>query len=72
MSDSLQPLGLQTTRLLCRWNVSRQEYWRGLHFLLQTIFPTRDRTYNFVPLALAGGFFTTSATREAPCKNKNR
>ena len=36
--------------------------------------PPRDTAvrHKFVPPALAGGFFTTSATREAPCKNKNR
>ena len=30
MSDSLQPHGLQPTRLLCPWGFSRQEYWSGL------------------------------------------
>ena len=30
MSDSLQPHGLQSTRLLCPWGFSRQEYWCGL------------------------------------------
>ena len=34
----------------------------GCHFLLQGIFPTRDQTRVSVPPALAGGFFTTSAT----------
>ena len=27
VSDSLQPQGLQPTRLLCSWGFSRQEYW---------------------------------------------
>ena len=30
VSDSLQPHGLQPTRLLCPWGFSRQEYWSGL------------------------------------------
>ena len=30
MSDSLQPHGLQPTRLLCPWGFSRQEYWSRL------------------------------------------
>ena len=30
MSDSLQPHGLQTTRVLCPGGFSRQEYWSGL------------------------------------------
>ena len=30
MSSSLQPHGLQPTRLLCPWGFSRQEYWSGL------------------------------------------
>ena len=30
MYDSLQPQGLQPTRLLCSWGFSRQDYWNGL------------------------------------------
>ena len=33
MSNSLQPFGLQPTRLLCPWDFFRQEYWSGLPFL---------------------------------------
>ena len=29
VSDSLWPYGLQSTRLLCPWGFSRQEYWNG-------------------------------------------
>ena len=29
-SNSLQPYGLQPTRLLCPWGFSRQEHWGGL------------------------------------------
>ena len=32
MSDSLQPHGLQPTRLLCPWDFSLHEYWSGLPF----------------------------------------
>ena len=30
VSNSLQPHGLQLTKLLCPWGFSRQEYWSGL------------------------------------------
>ena len=30
VSDSLRPHGLQPSRLLCPWGLSRQEYWSGL------------------------------------------
>ena len=30
VSNSLQPHGLQPTRLLCPWGFSKQEYWSGL------------------------------------------
>ena len=43
MSNSLQPHGLQSARLLCPWGFSRQEYWSGLPCLpLQGIFPTQE------------------------------
>ena len=32
MSNSLWPQGLWPARLLCPWEFSRQEYWRGLPF----------------------------------------
>ena len=44
MSDSLQPHGLQSTRLLFPWGLSTKEYWRGEvaeHALLQVIVPTQ-------------------------------
>ena len=41
----------------------RQEYWSGLPFPLQGIFPTQGlKLHLFHLLALLGGFFTTSAT----------
>ena len=41
MSDSLQPLGLYPTRLLCPWNFPGKNTGVGCHFLLQGIFPTQ-------------------------------
>ena len=44
----------------------RQEYWSGLHVPLQRTFPAQGWNLNLMSPALAGGFFTTSATWEAP------
>ena len=41
MSNSLQPHGLQLTRLLSPWRFSRQEYGVCCHAVLQGIFPTQ-------------------------------
>ena len=41
MSDSVQPHGLQPTRLLCPWNFSGKNTAMGCYFLLQGIFPTQ-------------------------------
>ena len=41
MSDSLQPAGLQPTRLLCPWNSLGKSTEVGCHSLLQGIFPTQ-------------------------------
>ena len=49
-------------RLLCPCGFSRQEYWSGLHTVLQGIFPTQDQTQ---VSHVAGGFITNWATREA-------
>ena len=40
VSDSLQPHGLQPTRLLCPWNFSGKNTGLGDNSLLQGIFPT--------------------------------
>ena len=42
VSSSLQPQGLQPSRLLWPWGFSRQEYSVGCHVLLQRIFPTQE------------------------------
>ena len=45
---------------------SRQEYWMGCHLLLQGSFPTQGlNPASLASPALAGGFFTSSATWEA-------
>ena len=38
--DSVQPQGLQPTRLLCPWDFRGKSTGVGCHFLLQGIFPT--------------------------------
>ena len=41
VSDSLEPYGLQCTRLLCPWNSPGQNTGLDSHFLLQEIFPSQ-------------------------------
>ena len=41
VSDSLQPFGLQPTRLLCPWDSPGKSTGVGCRFLLQGIFPTQ-------------------------------
>ena len=41
MSNSLEPHGLQPSRLLCPWNPPGKNTGVGCHFLLQGIFPTQ-------------------------------
>ena len=65
MHDSLRPHGLQPTRLLCPWDPPGKNTGAGCCALLQGIFPTRGSNLGLLSLALAGGFFTTSATWEA-------
>ena len=46
---------------------SRQEYWSGLHFLLQGFFPNPGiKSTSLVSPALAGRFFTTEPPGEPP------
>ena len=66
MSDSLWPRELQPTRLLCPWNSPGKNTGLGCHSLLQGIFPTQGSDLSHMSPALADGFFTTSATWEAP------
>ena len=55
------------SRLLCPWGSPVKNTGMGFHALLQGIFPTLDRTDISLSPALAGGFFTTSATWEDCC-----
>ena len=41
MSDSLQPHGLQSIRLLCPWDFPDKNTGVGCHFFLQGILPTQ-------------------------------
>ena len=45
MSDSVQPHGLQPTRLLCLWDSPGKNTGVGCPVLLQGIFPTQDQTH---------------------------
>ena len=60
VSDSLKPHGLQPARLLCPWDSPGKNTAVGGHALLQGLNP------HLMSAALAGGFFTTSATWEEP------
>ena len=48
MPDSLQPHGLQPTRLLCPWDFPGKNTGVGSHFLLQGIFPTQGLNPGFL------------------------
>ena len=49
-------------RLLCPWNFPGKNTGVGCYFLLQGIFLTKGSNLNLLSSALAGGFFTKSAT----------
>ena len=67
MSDSLRPCGWQPARLLCPWDFPGENTGVGCPFFLQRIFLTQGlKPCLLCLLAWAGGFFTTSATWEAP------
>ena len=51
--------------LLCPWDCPGKNTGVGCRALLQGIFPEIELT-SLMSSALAGGFFTTSATWEAP------
>ena len=57
MSDSLQPHGLQPTRLLCPWDLPGKKAGVGGCFLLQGIFLMQES--KLVSSSSAGSFFTT-------------
>ena len=59
---TLRSYGLWPTRLLCLWDCPGKNTGVGCHGLLQGIFPTQGWNLCFLSPALAGRFFTTSAT----------
>ena len=66
--NSLQPHGLEPTRLLCPWDFPGKDTGVGCHFLLQGIFPTQG----YEPgTCTSGRFFTNWATREAQVSVKD-
>ena len=66
MSDSLQPHGLQPARPLRPWDSPSKNSGAGCHAFLRGIFLTQGiESASLMSPALAGRFFTTSATWEA-------
>ena len=65
MSDSLQPHGLQLSRLLCPRDYPGKNPGVGCYFLLQGIFLTQGNLLGFP--ALAGGFFITGPPGKPKC-----
>ena len=67
VSDSVRLYGLQPARLLCPWFSPGKNYWSGLPFSLPGHLPDPGtELVSLKPPALAGEFFTTSATWEVP------
>ena len=64
VSDSLQPHGLYSTRLLCPWDFPGKNTGVGWCFLLQRIFQTQGVNPSLLHAALAGKFFTTEPPQE--------
>ena len=50
VSDSLQPHGLWSARLLCPWDSPGKSTEMGCHFLLQGVFPTQGSCLPFLLL----------------------
>ena len=66
MSDSLQPHGLSSARLLCSLNFPGKNTGVGFHFLLQRSLPNPGtESISLESSALPGGFFTNYAAWEA-------
>ena len=58
--------GRWPSRLLCPWDFPGKKTGVGCPALLQVIFPTQGFNQHLMSPALAGRFFTTRATGEAP------
>ena len=59
VSDSLGPHGLKPARLLCPWDVLRQEYKSELPFPTPGDLPDPEMEPTFLASSLTGGFFST-------------
>ena len=59
VSESLQPHGLYSTRLLYPWNFPSKNTGMGCHFLHQGIFPTQGLNPHLHVFWMTGRFFTT-------------
>ena len=67
VADSLWPYGLQSSRFFCPWNFPGKNNWRGLPFPPPGDLPDPGiEPMSLISSALAGGFFTISATWEIP------
>ena len=63
MSDSLPPRGTEAYQASLSTGFSGQEYWNGLPFPSPRDLPNQGmKPTSLASPALAGGFFTTSAT----------
>ena len=60
---TVRPQRQQPTRLLHPWDSPGKNTGVGCHSLLQGIFPTQGSNLRLMSPALAGRFFTTSATQ---------
>ena len=68
MSNSLQPHGLQPTRLFCPWDSPGKNTGVGLPCSPPGHLPNPGiKPVSLTSPSLAGGFSTTNATWEAPC-----
>ena len=66
LSDSLQPYGLESTRLLCPWNPPGKNTGVGSHSLLQGIFLTQGSNW----CLLAGSFESEPPGKPTHTKEK--
>ena len=65
MSNSLQPHGLEPTRLLCPWDFSGKNTGIGCHFLLQGLFLTQELNLHLLRLLHCKWILYYWATGEA-------
>ena len=66
MSNSLQPCGLQHSRLLCPWGSPSKNPGVGCHALLQGIFLTQGSNLCLLQLLYCRQILYCLATRKAP------